>query len=72
MPKPAEFHLILQQLPDGDYTVLEGMPSEHKLKSMGAHRYDLDMGKLTLWLVNCNLGPAQARSIAQNAIDALE
>lgn len=72
MPKPAEFHLIVQQLPDGDYAVLEGMPSEHKLKSNGAHRYDIALGRLTLWLVNCNLSEAQARAVAKDAIAALE
>jgi hypothetical protein len=72
MPKPAEFHLIIQQLPDGEYALLDGMPSEHKLKSNGAHRYDLELGRLTLWLVNCNLNPAQAQTIAADAIAALE
>jgi hypothetical protein len=72
MAKRAEYHLTIHHLPDGEYTLLEGLPSEHKLKSWGAHRYDIDAGVLTLWLVNCQLSAKQAFALARDAIDAID
>ena len=72
MPKPAEFHLTLQQLPNGEFHVLDGLPSEHALKSMGAHRYDLPIGRVMVWTVDCTLSSAKVLAIAQDTIDALE
>ena len=72
MAKPDEFHLTLQLLPSGDYSVLDGLPSEHGLKSMGAHRFDLPKGRVMVWTVDCNLSSAKVLALTQAAIDALE
>ena len=72
MPNQPEFHLTLQQLPGGEFRVLDGLPSEHALKSMGAHRYDLAIGRVMVWTVDCTLSSAKVLVLAQDAIDALE
>jgi hypothetical protein len=71
MPKNDEYHLTIQQAEDGGYTILEGLPSEHRLKSWGAHRYELGFGTLTLWLVGCTLNAQQAMAAAQDVVDNL-
>lgn len=71
MPKNDEYHLTIQQDADGEYVILEGLPSEHRLKSMGAHRYDVGFGTLTLWLVGCSLNAQQAMAVAQETVDTL-
>lgn len=70
-PRQDEYHLILRQMPDADYTILEGMPSEHQLKSSGAHSYAVPVGKAIVWLVDCNLNSQQTAALVQDALDAL-
>jgi hypothetical protein len=70
-PRQDEYHLILRRMPDGDYTVLEGMPSEHQLKSSGAYSYAVPVGKAIVWLVDCNLTSTQTAALVQDALDSL-
>lgn len=72
MSKRAEYHLTIHQLAGGDYAVLEGLPSEHKLKSWGAHRYDIAAGILMLWYVGSKLSAKQAFIIAQDTINSID
>lgn len=70
-PSQDEYHLILRQMPDGTYTILEGMPSEHQLRSSGAHSYPVPLGKAIVWLVDCNPSRDQTAALTRDALDAL-